>query len=204
MAGRKDISKLVKKVIVNTNGKRQTVYVKPNQPSTSLFNATSKLEKYEKLFVQGIVDHIKNKYKIDPKITVRGHGYNDNQFGDIVLGENALKHHKFTLKFDNDAHYRMQIVALMHELVHVKQVVKKELGLSKDKKYRTWKGRKHTSVKDYNKMLRTKDFKSYKNLPWEKEAYGNQTKLMNSLLRSKHWKGMKGKDATLDFIIDNI
>lgn len=41
-------------------------------------------------------------------------------------------------------------------------------------------------------------------LPWEVEAVSNMKSLYSQFINSKYWKGLKGKDATLDYIIDHL
>jgi hypothetical protein len=48
------------------------------------------------------------------------------------------------------------------------------------------------------------DIASYVKLPWEMEADTNMKNLYSTFINSKYWKDLKGKDATLDYIIDNI
>jgi hypothetical protein len=48
------------------------------------------------------------------------------------------------------------------------------------------------------------DVPSYRKLPWEVEAENNMNGLYSSFISSKYWKGLKGKDENMDFIIDNI
>ena len=52
--------------------------------------------------------------------------------------------------------------------------------------------------------LMKSDISAYRNLPWETEADTNMTSLYPMFINSKHWKDLKGKDGTLDYIIDNI
>jgi hypothetical protein len=48
------------------------------------------------------------------------------------------------------------------------------------------------------------DISAYRNLPWEMEADTNMTGLYPMFINSKHWKDLKGKDDTLDYIIEWI
>ena len=94
------------------------------------------------------------------------------------------------------------IKSLIHELTHIKQISNKELKPSDDYKNVIWKKNFILSVKDYNKA--SKNFNDYKKLPWEKEAYDNMDKLYNPFIKSKYWTDLKGKNTTLDYIIDDI
>jgi hypothetical protein len=48
------------------------------------------------------------------------------------------------------------------------------------------------------------DIQTYMKLPWEAEANQNMNSLYSAFIGSKHWKELKGKDDTMDYIIDNI
>jgi hypothetical protein len=90
------------------------------------------------------------------------------------------------------------------KLTHVKQVSNGELGVSEDWKSIVWGDNYEVSVSDYKKIM--KNFNEYKELPWEKEAYNNMwdETLRDELYASSYWNDLKGKDETLDFIIDNM
>ena len=92
---------------------------------------------------------------------------------------------------------------MIHELTHVKQVVKKELLPNKEYSAILWKGKEYINAKDYGKLMKS-DIASYVKLPWEMEADTNMKNLYSTFINSKYWKDLKGKDATLDYIIDNI
>jgi hypothetical protein len=44
----------------------------------------------------------------------------------------------------------------------------------------------------------------YMKLPWEVEANNNMRGLYTQFINSKWWKDLRGKDQTLDYIMDNI
>jgi hypothetical protein len=92
---------------------------------------------------------------------------------------------------------------MLHELTHVKQVVKNELLPNKDYTAILWKGKEYITAKEYGKLMKS-DINSYMKLPWEIEADTNMKNLYPTFINSKYWNGLKGKDATLDYIIDNI
>ena len=92
---------------------------------------------------------------------------------------------------------------MIHELTHVKQVVKKQLLPNKEYTSILWNGKEYITAKDYSKLMKS-DIASYMKLPWEMEADANMKNLYSTFINSKHWKGLKGKDTTLDYIIDNI
>jgi len=67
-----------------------------------------------------------------------------------------------------------------------------------------WKGKVGITVKDYNKLMKSKDISTYEKLPWEVEAYANMKKLYKPFLNSEQWKSLRGKNASVDFAMDNI
>ena len=167
-----------------------------------LFYQNKKMSKNDKLISDSVIEYMKRKLDFNPKhISVRKK-FSDATIGDVVLSDNTLKKDKFTVHFNPDSSYIMILKALIHELTHVKQIHKKELRPDKDWQNLLWKDNYELSIRDYKKAGR--DFKVYSNLPWEKEAYGNANKMLDDFLKSKEWNSLKGKDETLDFIIDNI
>ncbi len=167
-----------------------------------IYEQSNKISKPEKLLNDAIIGYMKDKFKFNPnKITVKKK-LSDSTFGDVVLSDSSLNKGNFTIHFNPDSGYRYRIGALIHELTHVKQISKGELRPSEDWKKVLWKNNYEVSVKDYKKA--GKNIEQYKSLPWEKEAYENQKNLVNDFLASKYFKELKGKDKTLDFIIDNI
>ena len=167
-----------------------------------LFTSSLKMKPYEKLIVSAVIEFMRKTFGFNSKIIVKKkekHGL----LGDITLNDNSLNKDKFYLHFNSNATFPTIIKSLLHELTHVKQVAKGELKPSSDYKSLLWKNNPIISVKDYNKMGKT-DFQGYKKMPWETEAYENMKKLYNPFLKSKYWTSLKGKDANLDYIIDNI
>ena len=168
-----------------------------------IFKTDNSVKKYEKLIVDAIINFLKEEWSFDANIVVKKK-QNNSLLGDITLNSNSINHKKFTVHFNPNQSYLEIIKSLMHELTHVKQVAKGELRPREDWKAILWKDNFELNVRDYNKI--TKDFSQYKELPWEKEAYHNMsdTSLRNTFFTSKHWTNLKGKDSTLDFIIDNL
>lgn len=173
------------------------------QATLNLFGQYNTTTKYENYIISAIVDFLKKEWNFEAKISVRKK-QSKSLFGDIVLNNNSVVNNKFTLHFNPDQSYLSMIKTLIHELTHVKQVTKGELNPSSDWKSMIWKDDYVLSVSDYKKAMR--NFAKYKELPWEAEAYSNMgdKELLNKFFKSKYWVGLKGKDATLDFIIDNI
>jgi hypothetical protein len=167
-----------------------------------LFGSSNKMKPHEKLIVNAVVGFMKRKYGIRSKIIVKKKE-TKGMLGDVVLSDNAMGKDKFYLHFNPDQSYPMIIQSLIHELIHIKQVSMGELKPSSDFRHIMWRGKEFISVKEYLRMGKT-DFASYKELPWEKEAYTSMRSLYNPFLQSNEWKDIYGKDTTLDFIIKNI
>lgn len=168
-----------------------------------IFKVDNSIKKYEKLIINAIILFLKEEWNFEADITVKKK--RSNKFiGDIALNDNSIKKNKFNLTFDPNQTYLGIIKSLIHELTHVKQVSNGELKPREDYKAILWKDNYEISAKDYNKL--TNDYAKYNNLPWEKEAYKNMEdiSLRNKLFNSPYWLDLKGKDANVDFIIDNL
>ena len=168
-----------------------------------IFRADNTIKNYEKYIIDSVINFLKEEWDFDAKIVVKKK-QNNNLIGDISLNANSVFNNKFTLHFNPNQSYLGVIKSLIHELTHVKQISKGELKPASDWKSIIWNNKYEISVKDYTKTM--KDFNKYKELPWEQEAYKNMldTSLHNKLFKSKYWTGLKGKDETLDYIINNI
>lgn len=168
-----------------------------------LFETDLRVKPHEKLLIDAVINFFKNQWNFKAKVIVKKKD-NDNQIGDISLSDAAVNRHKFTLHFNPNQSTLYLIKTLIHELTHINQVVKGELRPNDTWDKILWKDDFSITLKEFRKT--TKNFKEYSNLPWEVEAYKNQKdkSLLNKLLRSSYWKELKGKDATLDFIIDNL
>jgi len=170
--------------------------------SEDLFGTSLKLKPHETLMVKSVVAFMMDKYGFNAKIIVKKKD-KVGMIGDISLNSNSVDGNKFYLHFNPNQSYKGIIQAMIHELTHVKQVSKGELLPNKDYTAIVWKGKEYINVKEYGKLMKS-DVASYKKLPWEIEAESNMSGLYSSFIASKYWKGLKGKDETMDFIIDNI
>lgn len=167
-----------------------------------LFGTSLKLKSYEILIVKAVVSFIMDKYKFKAKIIVKKKD-KVGMIGDISLNSNSVDNNKFYLHFNPNQSYKRIIQSLIHELTHVKQVSKRELLPNKDYTAILWKGKEYITAKDYGKLMKS-DIPAYRKLPWEIEAEANMTGLYSIFVNSNNWKDLKGKDTTLDYIIDNI
>lgn len=167
-----------------------------------LFGTSLKLKPYEKLLVNAVVSFMIDKYGFNVKLIIKKRE-KQGLIGDISLSDNSVNNNKFYLNFNPNQSYILMIQSLIHELIHVKQVSKKELLPNKDYTAIMWKGKEYITVKEYNKLMKG-NLAGYVKLPWEVEAMMGMKQLYPQFINSKHWKGLKGKDTTLDYIIDNI
>ena len=160
------------------------------------------LKPYKKMIIGSVVAFMKDKYKLNANITLKRKS-NPALIGDVPMNHNSVNKNKFTVHWNPNYSTEYLIKILIHELTHVKQISKKELQPAPDYKSIYWKGKEFITVRDYNKLIK-KDRNSNRKLPWEIEADTNMKKLYSEFLNSSYWKGMYGKDVTLDYLIDNL
>lgn len=170
--------------------------------SEDLFGSDLKLKPYETLLVKSVVSFMMDKYRFTAKIIIKKKD-SKGMIGDISLNSNSVDGNKFYLHFNPNQSYKRIIQSMIHELTHVKQVSKGELLPNKDYTAILWKGKEYINAKEYGKLMK-RDIQSYMKLPWEVEANGNMNGLYSSFIGSKYWKELRGKDETLDYIMDNI
>ena len=170
--------------------------------SEDLFGSDLKLKPYETLLVKSVVSFMMDKYKFTAKIIIKKKD-KVGMIGDISLNSNSVDGNKFYLHFNPNQSYKRIIQSMIHELTHVKQVSKGELLPNKDYTAILWKGKEYINAKEYGKLMKS-DIQSYMKLPWEVEANKNMNGLYSSFIGSKYWKELRGKDETLDYIMDNI
>lgn len=167
-----------------------------------IFGTSLKLKPYEKLIVSSVISFMMDKYKFNAKIIVKKKD-NNRLIGDISLSDTSVNGNKFYLHFNPNQSYPFIIKALIHELIHVKQVSKNELLPNKDYTAILWKGDEYIKAKDYNKLMKS-NVAEYNKLPWEVEANNAMKDLYTPFINSKYWKELKGKDTNLDYIIDSM
>lgn len=170
--------------------------------SEDLFGTSLKLKPYEALMVKSVVAFMMDKFGFKAKIIVKKKE-SKGMIGDISLSSTSVDGNKFYLHFNPNQSYERIIQTMIHELTHVKQVSKNELLPNKDYTAIMWKGKEYIDVKDYSKLMKG-NVGEYMKLPWENEANSNMRSLYPQFIKSKYWLGLKGKDTTLDYIIDNI
>lgn len=167
-----------------------------------LFGTSLKLKSYETLMVKSVVLFMMDKFNFKAKIIIKKKE-SVGMIGDISLSSTSVDGNKFYLHFNPNQSYQRIIQTMIHELTHVKQVSKKELLPNKDYTTIMWKGKEYITAKDYNKLMKS-NIGEYMKLPWEVEAVSNMKSLYSQFINSKYWTGLKGKDTTLDYIIDKI
>lgn len=167
-----------------------------------LFGTSLKMKPHETLMAKSVVSFMMDEFNFKAKIIVKKKD-KAGLIGDISLSSTSVDGNKFYLHFNPNQSYQRMIQSMIHELTHVKQVSKNELLPNKDYTAILWNGEEHINVKDYNKLMKS-DIASYVKLPWEVEANSNMNDLYSTFINSKYWKELKGKDDTLDYIIDNI
>lgn len=167
----------------------------------NIMSPSTKMKDYEKLLVASLSKFMQDKLGFNARITIKKKN-STSLFGDLVLSPSAMKG-KITLHYNPNQGWGETLKSLAHELIHAKQVVKGELKPSKDWKSVVWGGKEYP-VRDLNKMVKDRDIKSYKNLPWEKEAYDGMNKYYKMFMNSKYWDNLSGKDPSLDYILSNL
>lgn len=173
--------------------------------SEDLFGTSLKLKPHETLMVKSVIAFMMDKLNFKAKIIVKKKE-SGMMIGDISLNDASVDGNRFYLHFNPNQSYERILQTMIHELTHVKQVSKNELLPNIYYDAILWKGKEFINVGDYNKLLKGAgrgDVVEYMKLPWEVEANKNMKTLYPQLKKSKYWLGLKGKNATLDFVFFN-
>jgi hypothetical protein len=158
---------------------------------------TGKLKPYEKLLYNTYIEFLKDYYNVNHDISISFRKPNSKAyFGYIDLI--ALKAGKYKIAVENIPYGILGKIG--HEFTHIAQYHRGDFDYTKDEKSLLWKGKEFITVKEYSKIT---DLSIHKKLPWEKEAYEMQEKLPNLFQKSKFLEDIIGKNATLDFGIEN-
>jgi hypothetical protein len=156
-----------------------------------------KLKKYEKILYESYIDFLKDYYKVNENITISFRKPNSKKFfGFIDLV--GLSTGKYKIVVEN-IHFGI-LGKIGHEFTHIKQYCKGEFNFTEDYKTFIWKGKENMTVKEYNEIT---SYEEFKKIPWETEAYKMQEELPVLYKKSKFYKEILGKDATLDFSLEN-
>ena len=111
-----------------------------------LFGTSLKMKPHEKLITSAIISFMVEYHNFRAQITVRKKNSKD-MIGDISLTETSVEKHKFFVHVNPNQSYEQIIKSLIHELTHVKQVVKGELLPNKDYTAIKWMGDDYITVK---------------------------------------------------------
>jgi predicted GNAT family N-acyltransferase len=171
---------------------------------TNLFgDKPNKVEPAEKILFDSLIKFMQKSLGFSAKIIIKRSRPSSKSGASawILIGPKPPK--TFIIQYNPNKSYSNILQQIIHELTHVKQVVKNELKSTDDVKSVIWDGKVFISAKDLINMMK-KDFNQYKNLPWEKEAYGNQKKYYDMFLKSQEFKNLVDKDSNLNNIISNL
>lgn len=164
----------------------------------SLFGGGPTLLNHERLIAKAIISFMKREYNFNAKITVRKVAHS-GALGAVRISDASINRNKFYVSIGENHSVTEIIETLIHELIHVKQISKGELGVTNDWTGVTWKGDIYMTAKEYNKILKKvlkKGSRDYIDLPWELEAERNVKKLYNKFMKSKEWNMISGEVET--------
>ena len=142
---------------------------------------TSKLSRLQKELAMSSIDHfmttvmprMKNMYiKV---VGVKDLDIKEGVDGDCIWTDDLPRPKDFLIRVNSSLSIKDFVTTIMHEMVHVKQYARREMfdmrTNAKGKRVTNWKGRKVDT-----------DRVSYKNQPWEVEAFKLQDKLTEEFL----------------------
>ena len=93
----------------------------------------------------------------------------------MMDGDDLYKPREFVIELNKKCENETILLTLFHEMVHLKQYVRNELQIrSRPTVHRKWKGEQINEDLDYY------------SLPWEKEAYKVQNKLMKQWIKETY------------------
>jgi hypothetical protein len=104
-----------------------------------------------------------------------------NTVGDCTWEDDNIRPREFVIRLDADMGKRKMLIALAHEMVHVKQYAKCEMRDMMRCSHTKW----------YRETVNTDDI-NYWDLPWEIEAHGREAGLYVRF--KQHWM-KEGKNA---------
>lgn len=152
---------------------------------------------YFKIIYLDFISFLKDEYNITETIKLKAQPKRKVAVGDVNLGEMMSGIFNITTKGDRGV--SVTLINIAHEMTHIKQFLRGELGASESGTHITWKNKMYISVEDYNSITYTK----YKNLPWEKEAIEQSKSLFKQYEVSGRIDLLTGKNNTLDYLISN-
>ncbi len=165
------------------------------KPSAARLKFVGKLHASERIFIAAFVSHMLKGQLKGMKITLRARKGLGKNFG--YVRHDDLGKGSYDVYFDSSPGISaLTLGYVAHELTHVLQYVRGDLSFKGDTFI--WKGKPAIKAVDYNKLSHAQ----YAKLPWELEAIKNQ-KTKGREFVSTRLKDLKGRDPTLDYIIDN-
>lgn len=124
-----------------------------------------------KFYVKLLIPEAKHA-ELDINIKFQEFGKDQKEYAYIEVGYDELFNKKYIITCDNNISKPLTLMALAHEMVHVKQYATHELIYLHNGKYRWQK-----------KVLKIDDL-DYWDSPWEIEAYGREKGLYARFLES--------------------
>lgn len=162
------------------------------------------IDKYTPPLILDFIGYCRNSIGLNNDvITINFKQVNKNELGFVNFSKIVNGKNEVIIDKNANGNYKYILQILAHELTHIKQINNKEL-LIKDG-YFIWNQTKNLSIEDYNIIVKKYDFETYKNLDWEKEAYINQSKIVEDYLKSDSFENLinKTEEPNLKFILQN-
>ena len=147
--------------------------------------------------MDAVVVYAKRTFGIpNADVTLKHRKSTAKTYGSIMLSEKPKKKH--VVYVDLTRGYRVLIGDILHEMTHIKQVIKKELTLDGDDI--KWKGKTVSTKKDYTNVT----YDSHGKLPFEKEANDNKKKV-DEFLSSKEADALRSSgDKNVKMVMEYL
>jgi hypothetical protein len=138
---------------------------------------TRKLNPLQRQLVKDAVSFVCKKFmpRMNLEIMIKGIEDlldKDGTYGDCIWQDDNYRPREFLIRIDNTLPIRTFLETLMHELTHVKQYAKGELGWLSREDITTWQGQR------VSRKI------SYYDYPWEIEARGREYGLTEEFLNT--------------------
>jgi hypothetical protein len=155
-----------------------------------------------KMIVNNVVEYAKRILGIqDINVTVKHRKSTSKKFGNVMLSRNPdyKPSKKQTIHIDLTRGYHILVSDILHEMTHIKQIVKRELTVQGSDIQ--WKGKTLISIEDYGKGT----YDSHSKIPFEKEAYDNSRVGLDGWLISKEADQLRNSsDKIIQMIMDSF
>lgn len=147
------------------------------------YTRTRNLDPIQRKLARDAVAFVCNKFvpRMSLDITIKGFDDLHGLYGDCCWTDDNYRPREFLIRIDKTSSLPIFLDTLMHELVHVKQYAKGELG---------WNSRSDTTKWQGQAVPRRMKYTDY---PWEIEARGREYGLTEDFLEhyGKWWKYVK-------------